>query len=165
MFKNAAKLSVTRSVGIKLSENMDWRPYAKKDRERKPRETKSVQMEDQRSHKGKDWQNFVGDCNGSEVFIERNQSKVFRQLVNLSSDKQIARLKLRGVRKEGQASEPFARGYAHFLRSTCLPLPWFVIGVESKEIRDGFRESARHPFKSPERRCISSALDQTEKID
>ena len=79
MFKNAAKLSVTRSVGIKLSENMDWRPYAKKDRERKPRETKSVQMEDQRSHKGKDSQNFVGDCNGSEVFIERNQSNGISQ--------------------------------------------------------------------------------------
>ena len=54
MFRNAAKLSVTRSVGIKLADDMEWRPYAKKDRERKPRETKNVQMEDQRSHKGKD---------------------------------------------------------------------------------------------------------------
>ena len=80
MFKNAAKLSVTRSVGIKLADNMEWRPYAKKDRERKPKETKSVQMEDQRSHKGKDWQNFDGDCEGSEVFIERDQSKVFRKV-------------------------------------------------------------------------------------
>ena len=96
MFKNAAKLSVTRSVGIKLADNMEWRPYAKKDRERKPKETKSVQMEDQRSHKGKDWQNFDGDCEGSEVFIERDQSKVFRKVANLSSDRQFARLKLRG---------------------------------------------------------------------
>ena len=83
MFKNAAKLSVTRSVGIKLAENMVWRPYAKKDRERKPKETKSVQMEDQRSHKGKDWQNFVGDCDGSEVFIERDHSKVFRKVIKI----------------------------------------------------------------------------------
>ena len=75
---------------------MEWRPYAKKDTERKPKETKSVQMEDQRSHKGKDWQNFDGDCEGSEVFIERDQSKVFRKVANLSSDRQFARLKLRG---------------------------------------------------------------------
>jgi hypothetical protein len=96
MFKNAAKLSVTRSVGIKLADNMEWRPYAKKDRERKPKETKSVQMEDQRSHKGKDWHNVDGDCEGSEVFIERDQSKVFRKVANLSSDRQFVRLKLRG---------------------------------------------------------------------
>jgi hypothetical protein len=77
MFKNAAKLSVTRSVGIKPADNMEWRPYAKKDRERKPKETKSVQMEDQRSHTGKDWQNFVGDCGGSKAFIERANPKYF----------------------------------------------------------------------------------------
>ena len=90
MFKNAAKLSVTRSVGIKLADNMEWRPYTKKDSERKPKETKSVQTEDQRSHKG--------DCDGSEVFIERDQSKVFRKAVNLSCDSRVVRLKCRGVR-------------------------------------------------------------------
>src|ERR1700722_7291768 len=96
MFKNAAKLSVTRSVGIKLADNMERRPYAKKDRERKPKETKSVQMEDKRRHRGKDWQNVDGDCEVSQVFIKRDQSKVFRKVANLSSDKQFVRLKLRG---------------------------------------------------------------------
>jgi hypothetical protein len=138
MFKNAAKLSVTRSVGIKLADNMEWRPYAKKDRERKPKETKSVQMEDHRSHRGKDWQNFFGDRDGSEVFIEQDQSKVFRKVVNLSSDRQVALLKLRSVRNEGQASNPFARGSTHVLIPTRLPPSWFVIGIESKEIRDRF---------------------------
>jgi hypothetical protein len=102
---------------------------------------KRIEKESQRKRKvckWKDWQNFDGDCEGSEVFIERDPSKVFRKVANLSSDKQFVRLKLRAVRNEGQALEPLARGYEHFLISTCLPLPWFVIGIESKEIRDGF---------------------------
>ena len=77
MFKNAAKLSVTRSVGIKLADDMEWRPYAKKDRERKPKEIKSAPIEDQRSHRGEAGQNFSGECDRSEVFIERGQPKYF----------------------------------------------------------------------------------------
>ncbi len=40
-----------------------------------------------------------------------------------------------------------------------------IIGVECEEIRDGFSEPARDSFKFLERRCVSSALDQTQEID
>jgi hypothetical protein len=44
-----------------------------------------------------------------------------------------------------------------------LPRP--IIGVECEEIRDRLSEPARHSFKFLERRCVSSALDQTQEID
>src|SRR5580704_16489359 len=51
------------------------------------------------------------------------------------------------------------------LRSARPSLSRLVIGVECEEIRDGLSEPARHSFKFLERRCVSSALDQTQEID
>jgi hypothetical protein len=51
------------------------------------------------------------------------------------------------------------------LSSMCVPFPWLVVGVESKEICNGFSKSPRHSFKLLERRCVPSAFDQTQKID
>ena len=40
-----------------------------------------------------------------------------------------------------------------------------IIGVECEEIRDGLSEAARDSFEFLKRRCVSSALDQTQEID
>src|SRR5271169_2744258 len=87
MFKNPAKLNATRSDGTKLAENMERWPYAKRDSERRPKETKSVAMEDQRSHKGREGRQFFEDCDKSEGFIHQNQDCVLFNIVTVASDR------------------------------------------------------------------------------
>lgn len=69
MFKNAAKLSVIRSEGSSPVKNMEWRSYAKTDKERSPTETDSVPMEHKRIHGGKEWPDFCDGPDSSETFI------------------------------------------------------------------------------------------------
>jgi hypothetical protein len=46
-----------------------------------------------------------------------------------------------------------------------VPFPRFVIGIESKEIRDRLCKSTSHPFKLFERRRVSSAFNQAQKVN
>jgi len=68
MFKNAAKLSVIRSRGIKPVKNMERRSCAKTDKERSPTESDSVTMEHKRIHWGKEWPHFHEGRDNSEGF-------------------------------------------------------------------------------------------------
>jgi len=46
----------------------------------------------------------------------------------------------------------------------CSSLRWLVVGVECKEVRNGFPNSTCHSFELSKRRCVPSALDQTQEI-